>query len=120
MSLFGNIQKISLNQTLSSNSGAHPDDVKVVKERLKQNGYYDEPSYGITPHPDKELFDGIKKFQRDNGLSIDGVMKPDGETIHTMNNPVILASNFETPGIPNEKKDYFKEKKHKTPSFDLF
>jgi hypothetical protein len=107
MALFGNIQKFQLNQTLASNSPANPDDVINVKQQLRRNGYYDEPSYGMTPYPDKNLFDGIKKFQKDNWLAVDGIMNPDGETIRAMQIPILLASNFAAPEVLAEKKDYF-------------
>lgn len=34
----------------------------------------------MTPYPDQALFDGIKDYQRQNGLQVDGIMLPDGET----------------------------------------
>lgn len=109
MSIFETLQNnIELIQRLSANSSAHPEDVEKVKKRLGRDGYYDTPPYGITPYPDQPLFDGIRKFQRDNGLEIDGVMNPDGETLRAMNRPILLASNFEMPEIVKEKKDFFK------------
>ena len=110
MSIFETLQNnIKLIQRLSANSSAHPEDVEKVKKRLGRDGYYDTPPYGITPYPDQPLFDGIRKFQRDNGLEIDGVMNPDGETLRTMNLPIILASNFEMPEIVKEKELYFRK-----------
>lgn len=58
-----------------------PGDVVKTKKALNSLGYYDEPAHGITPYPDPSLIRGIEEFQRDNGLRIDGVMKPDGETM---------------------------------------
>lgn len=57
-----------------------PDDVLSVKNKLKDFGYYQEPEWGITNFTDNQMFDGIRKFQTDNKLQVDGVMKPDGET----------------------------------------
>lgn len=62
-----------------------PDDVLSVKEKLKKFGYYKEPEYGITKFSDNQMFDGIKKFQEDNKLKADAVMKPEGETENTFN-----------------------------------
>ncbi len=70
----------NLNQTLASNSAADPDDTLNTKRALGSLGYYATPSYGMTEYPDQGLFDGIKTFQKDNGLTKDGVMKPAGET----------------------------------------
>lgn len=58
-----------------------PGDVVKTKKALNSLGDYDEPAHGITPYPDTSLIRGIEEFQRDNGLRIDGVMKPDGETM---------------------------------------
>lgn len=70
----------NLNQTLASNSSADPDDTLNTKRALSSLGYYATPSYGMTKYPDEGLFDGIKTFQKDNDLTKDGVMKPEGET----------------------------------------
>lgn len=34
----------------------------------------------MTKFSDNQIFDGIRKFQKDNRLKADGVMKPSGET----------------------------------------
>lgn len=99
MAFFGDIQKIQLTSTLSSNSPAAEEDVKAVKKRLNDEGYYDEPSYGFTPYPDQGLFDGIKNFQRDNGLTVDGVMNPDGETVMALNE-ISSPTSDEAPPLP--------------------
>lgn len=57
-----------------------PDDVLSVKNKLKGFGYYQIPEWGITKFTDSLMFDGIRKFQQDNKLKVDGVMKPEGET----------------------------------------
>lgn len=57
-----------------------PDDVLSVKKKLKDLGYYQEPAWGITNFTDNQMFDGIRSFQTDNKLQVDGVMKPEGET----------------------------------------
>lgn len=95
------IGMFNLNQTLASNSAADPDDTLNTKRALGSLGYYEAPSFGMTEYPDEELFNGIKTFQKDNGLTKDGVMKPAGETAtqlgktlaarRTANNP--LRSN---------------------------
>jgi len=56
------------------------DDTWVLKQALRQNGFYVEPGNGMTPYPDSSLFDAIKKFQSGAGLHVDGVIEPDGET----------------------------------------
>lgn len=69
-----------LRSTLSRNANADLDDTLRTKTALKSIGYFDTPSYGMTQYPDEPMFKGIEKFQRDNGLRRDGIMKPGGET----------------------------------------
>lgn len=61
------------------------DDVLAVKKNLKNMGYYEEPEWGMTKIADNQMFDGIKKFQKENKLQTDGIMKPRGETESAMN-----------------------------------
>ena len=51
-------------------------------------GYYKVPEWGMTKFTDNQMFDGIRKFQKDNGLKIDGIMKPEGETENTINKKI--------------------------------
>lgn len=69
-----------LKNTLAANSLAEPDDVIITKRALERLGYYDRPQWGLQDFTDDGLFAGIRSFQEDNGLTIDGVMKPGGET----------------------------------------
>ncbi len=73
-----------INNILSSDSNADPHDVLTIKNALRHRGYYKKPDYGLTPYADKGLFDGIKKYQKNKGLKVDGVMKPGGETLQTL------------------------------------
>lgn len=66
-------------------SDIDPDDVWTLKNKLKGLGYYKEPEWGITKFVDNEMFDGIRKFQTDNKLKVDGVIKPEGETESKVN-----------------------------------
>jgi hypothetical protein len=72
--------KYWLQQTLGGGYPADPGDVVQTKLRLQAQGYYREPDYGITEYPDTPMFDGIKRFQSDNGLQVDGLMRPGGPT----------------------------------------
>lgn len=73
-----------------------PDDVLSLKNKLKGLGYYKEPEWGITKFVDNEMFDGIRKFQKDNKLKNDGVIKPEGETESKVN------ERIKVKGLPNE------------------
>jgi|GEM_PF-6439120 len=71
---------LGLASTISSSHNTEPDDVIKTKNALAQTGHYEVPSFGITPYPDSPMIDGMKSFQKDNGLKIDGVMRPGGPT----------------------------------------
>jgi murein L,D-transpeptidase YcbB/YkuD len=73
-------KKYKLSSTIGKSHNVKPDDVLAVKSALDELGYYKKPEWGISPYPDPALFAGIKRFQSDNGLETDGVMKPDGPT----------------------------------------
>jgi hypothetical protein len=71
---------LPLREPVGSNYDADPVDTIITKRSLSRLGYFDDQKHGLTPFPTKELFDAIKSFQTDQGLHVDGVMKPDGPT----------------------------------------
>lgn len=70
----------SVKNTISQSSNTQPDDVVKTKTALAQTGDYDVPDFGITDIPDRGMIDGLKKFQKKNGLKVDGIMRPGGPT----------------------------------------
>jgi hypothetical protein len=52
-----------LKRPLSGTSNADPDDVLSTKSALGRLGYYQMPTYGLTPYPDQQLFDGIRQYR---------------------------------------------------------
>ena len=80
---------LQLSKTIDRNSAdMDEDDVLAVKSSLKNLNYYKEPKYGMTKFSDNEMFEGIKKFQTDNKLKVDGIMKPKGETENKVNEKI--------------------------------
>ncbi len=73
-----------LNDKLASDRRANPDDVFNVKTALNDLDYYNRPNMPLNPYVDRDLFDGIKNFQRDHDLKVDGTMNPGGETERVM------------------------------------
>lgn len=58
-----------------------PGDVRKAKNNLKNAGYMDDDVQEIeNPFIIRKMDEGIKAFQKENGLKIDGIMKPRGET----------------------------------------
>ena len=56
------------------------DDILRTKKALNNLGHLETPSYGLNEFADMHMIDGLKKFQRDKGLRVDGVMRPEGPT----------------------------------------
>ena len=65
---------------LDRSANADLNDSFRTKKALNNLGYLDVPSFGLTKYPNEQLFEGITKFQNDNGLKVDGIMKPGDET----------------------------------------
>lgn len=70
--------------TISPNANVDLEDIPQTKQTLKAIGYYNEPGYGMSPYPDREMFRAIEQFQGDFGLRKDGVIKPGGPTERTL------------------------------------
>ena len=79
-----------LKESVGSSSQVNLDDVWVLKKALRQEGLYVEPAHGMTPYPDEALFTAIKSYQSRNGLRVDGVVAPGGETEEEMQ-PLLLS-----------------------------
>jgi hypothetical protein len=71
---------LSLIGTVSENNDIEKPDIVVTKRSLQRVGHYstDEPKF--TEMTDDGMFAGIRSFQDEQKLSIDGRMVPDGET----------------------------------------
>ena len=76
---------VGLKGPLMSNAAPDPDDVVKMKSALAHLGLFDDPEFGITPLPDRGLFEGIRKFQILRGLEPDGVVSRRGPTLAALN-----------------------------------
>ncbi|MDH5722961.1 MAG: peptidoglycan-binding protein [Alphaproteobacteria bacterium] len=67
---------------VGNNRENRAEDVFAVKEALSDFGFFDFGSNKAEPHGifTRELYEGIKDFQFQNGLRVDGILKPKGET----------------------------------------
>ncbi len=79
-------------EPVSSSYSSEEDTVKV-KNNLQKLGYYETPSYGMTPYADDPMFEGIKKLQKDHGLTVDGRITPGGETAAKISEKLSKPSN---------------------------
>lgn len=61
-------------------------DLMNTKRALNALGYYDiPPERGIDDWVDGATFNGIRQFQKANGLKVDGFMRPEGPTEQKIN-----------------------------------
>lgn len=104
-----NKPRLRLRGKIGRSYGVIPDDTRDIKTALREFGYYHEPSFGITPYPDENLFEGIEAFQDDFDLQKDGLVTPGGETERKLNEiaalkePLALgraSSGPADPGLP--------------------
>lgn len=93
----------NLNKAMGTNYTVDPKDIINTKTALSQLGYYDVPPHrGIDDWTDEAMFNGIRAFQKDNDLKVDGVMRPGGPTETAIN--AGLAEDGEKPGLGEGEK----------------
>ena len=78
--------EIKLSKRLARNSPADEFDVRQLKKALNRLGYYQPlATTGVTGIPDTALFNALKSFQQDQGLTPDGVASPGSITLQKLN-----------------------------------
>lgn len=81
MSIFSDIGVMfGLKKPVAKGFVSDDDDILNTKKALLSIGHYKMGDGGLTPKPDNGLYDGLKKFQSQNNLKVDGIMKPGGPT----------------------------------------
>jgi hypothetical protein len=86
-----------LKRPIGENTRTDPDDVIILKRSLERLGHYQRPEWGLHGYTDDQMFKGIREFQKRNGLSVDGVMQPGGETATAMG-PLLASVQSEGSG----------------------
>lgn len=82
----------SLKDPVGTNWRLNAGDLKNTKRALWQLGYYKvPPERGIDDWTDTQMFDGIRSFQKDNGLKVDAFMRPGGPTEREINTQLAAA-----------------------------
>ncbi|MGH1403806.1 MAG: peptidoglycan-binding domain-containing protein [Alphaproteobacteria bacterium] len=70
-----------LEGSVGNNMENKQDDVRKTKRHLQDAGYFDEDVQEVeTPFITRKMDEGIKAFQQDQGLKVDGILRPGGET----------------------------------------
>ncbi|MDR1025762.1 MAG: peptidoglycan-binding protein [Lactobacillus sp.] len=64
---------------------SNPQDNISLKEALSSLGYYKAPDWGIDGYASTSLLNSVKDFQKDNSLTVDGNIFPNGETEKKLN-----------------------------------
>lgn len=85
-----------LKQPMGSNYRVDPGDIVNTKSALNELGYYQIPERGLDDWTDDSMFQGIRSFQKANGLKVDGFMRPEGPT-ETAINASLAATNGSAP-----------------------
>ena len=83
----------SLNKPIGPSYALDEQDVLNTKQTLGQLDYYKPrrrkgQRAEITPWPDTPMFEGIKTFQKDKDLKVDGLMKPGDPTEKALNKAI--------------------------------
>jgi len=88
-----------LREPMGTSYSVTPGDIINTKAALSQLGYYRVPEgLGIQPWTDDAMFDGIRAFQKDNGLQVDGYMRPEGPTENAINTSLAESSDDSSQG----------------------
>ncbi len=78
--------RVQLIKPFASNTQVDENDVFQMKRVLNRLGYYKPAAdTGITNIVDRNVFQGLKKFQKDNGLMASGEARPGDETERMLN-----------------------------------
>jgi len=91
----------SLDNAIHPNSRAQPQDVLKTKSALNTVGAYEKPAMGLTDRADSAMFEGIKSFQRQSGLKVDGIINPKGPTATALEQRLALREGSQE--IPKPK-----------------
>lgn len=82
-----------LKRPLSPDRQVEVEDILQTKRALNRLGYY-ESEHGLSGGwVDSDLFNGIRRLQKENGLKQDGVINPVGETASKINNLLQRANS---------------------------
>jgi len=93
---------LKLNKTIGRSYNSTPKDIYNTKAALNHMGYYEiNPAAGLNEWVDTQMFNSIEKYQADNGLRVDAVIKPDGPTQGSINNS-LMANSYGYQTNPND------------------
>lgn len=95
-----------LGGSVGNNMDNNKDDVLKTKRHLSQAGYMTREAQEMeSPFITRKMDEGIKAFQRDRVLKIDGILKPGGETERSLFEILTNRSADEVFGSPSQGND---------------
>jgi hypothetical protein len=80
-------------------------DTTAIKAGLQRLGFYEEPSYGMTPYPDDRMFEGLKALQARMGLEATGTIRPGGPEEAALSNALADAASGGTVHVREHSRD---------------
>ncbi len=101
MSLLGNLFGL-IKGPVGNNMDNNQEDVLMVKRRLNKAGYFNNLYQRPEPHGfiTKEMDMGIRAFQKDKGLKVDGILLPRGETENALR--LKIGDDIEREELPSQ------------------
>ncbi|MAF49408.1 MAG: peptidoglycan-binding domain-containing protein [Rhodospirillales bacterium] len=75
----------------ASSRGNRVTDTLKMKLGLERLGYFNEEAPVYIPGGDDGLWQGMRDFQKDHGLKVDGLADPGGPTVAAVNNNLKTA-----------------------------
>lgn len=95
------MSKFSLKEPLGTNYRSDSNDIMNTKRALNTLGYYDvPPDRGIDDWTDDAMFQGIRTFQRDNALKVDGFMRPEARWRPFPHRLLAMPVEIASEGLP--------------------
>jgi hypothetical protein len=95
------IRGFRLREPLRADASVNLDDALDAKKALRRLGDFETPEYGLTPYPDRPLFDAVRRFQRREGLVEDGIMNPGGPTEAALSRKLAALNTGQGNAAPN-------------------
>ncbi|MBF0251344.1 MAG: peptidoglycan-binding protein [Alphaproteobacteria bacterium] len=102
-------EPFSLRSTVSESSNLFEDDILQTKSALNRLGYLTQsrhknddgsPASPVNGFASRDMIDATKAFQKAEGLRVDGIIKPDGETSQRINQRLGGLQAVDTPTTP--------------------
>ena len=90
---------------VGNNMDNNHEDVLAIKRNLNKAGYFDNLAQDPEPHGfiTKEMDEGIRAFQKDKGLKVDGILFPRGETENTLRSLLQgISDDIEREELPSQ------------------